>query len=145
MHLKSEVQFLLVATHGVYGMARAVRWGVTDNAKKVRCVQAAISAFEKETPNAVHLRNLHEHMDEMLRGRGDAYRKLPDPTGEDTVALLDDDVAYALGGKVWSIRRIAVAAKDLVRDIGRCSVGHQVGCLIWNGSHRNSVSRMPYT
>lgn len=123
MHLKSEVQFLLIAVRGMYAMALALRWGVSEDDAKVRSVQSAISAFEKAAPDAVHLRNLHEHMDEVFRGRGDAYKKLPDPSMEGAIALLEHDVAYEIGGKVWKIGDVAVAAKDLLRDVGRCVNG----------------------
>jgi hypothetical protein len=120
MHLKSEVQFVLIAVRGIYRMALLIRRAVSDDELKVRCVQTAISAFETSAPDAVHLRNLHEHLDEVRVGKGDAYAKLPDPSIEGAIALLDDDVAYEIGGKVWAIRKLATAAKDLVRDIGRC-------------------------
>lgn len=123
MHLKSEVQFLLIAVRGMYGMSVALRWGVSDEKEKVKCVQAAISAFEKAAPDAVHLRNLHEHLDEVFRGKGDSFRKLPDPSMEGAIALLDDDVAYEIGGKVWRILPLAAAAKDLLRDAGTCLHG----------------------
>lgn len=123
MHLKSEVQFLLISVRGIYAMALAVRWAVSEDETKVRCVQAAVSSFEKVAPAAVHLRNLHEHMDQVFQGKGDAFKKLPDPETEGAIALLAEDVAYEIGGKVWSINELAVAAKDLVRDIGRCLHG----------------------
>lgn len=120
MHLKSEIQFLLIAVRGVYGMAVALRQAVASNDGKVRCVQGALSAFEKHAPDVVHLRNLHEHMDQLIQGKGDAYAKLPDPNLGSIMALSDDDVTYLIGGKDWSIRELARAAKDLVRDVGGC-------------------------
>lgn len=123
MHLKSEIQFLLIAVRGVYGMAVALRQAVAKDGMKVRCVQRALSAFEKHAPDAVHLRNIHEHMDQLIQGKGDAYTKLPKPDLGSIMALSDDDVTYLIGGKYWSIGELAVAAKDLVRDIGGCVQG----------------------
>lgn len=120
MHLKSEIQFLVAAVRGVYVMASAIRWAVRADEKKVRCIQAALTSFEKNAPDAVHLRDLHEHLDEVLKGKGNAFDKLPQPELEGHIALLDDDVGYQIGGKVWSIRELAIAAKDLVRDVSGC-------------------------
>lgn len=121
MHLKSEVQFLVVAVRNAYVMATTIRWAVAEiEEEEVRCVQAAITSFEKSVPDAVLLRHLHEHMDEVFMGKGEAFKKLPRPEMEGTIALLDDDVGYEIGGKVWSLKRLSTAAKDLVRDVTRC-------------------------
>lgn len=120
MHLKSEVQFLVVAIRNAYMMATTIRWAVAEIEEEVRCVQAAITVFEKSVPDAVLLRHLHEHMDEVLKGKGDAFKKLPHPEMEGTIALLDDDVGYEIGGKVWSLNEVSTAAKDLVRDVTGC-------------------------
>jgi hypothetical protein len=120
MHLKSEVQFLVVAVRGVFAMARSSDLAVKADEKKVRCVQQAITSFEKAAPDVVHLRDLHEHLDELLKGKGSAYDKLPRPELGGHIALLDEDVGYHIGGKVWSIQTFATAAKDLVRDVSGC-------------------------
>lgn len=120
MHLKSEVQFLVVAVRNAYVMATTIRWAVAEIADEVRCVQRAITAFEKSVPDAVLLRHLHEHMDEVLMGKGDAFKKLPQPEMDGTIALLGDDIGYAIGGKVWSLKEMSTAAKDLVRDVTGC-------------------------
>lgn len=123
MHLKSEVQWLVGAVRNVYMMASTVRWAVANNDVKVRCVQAAISAFENEVPDAVLLRHLHEHMDQVLMGKGDSFKKLPHPEMEGAIALLEDDLGYEIGGKVWSLRKLSTASKDLMRDVTRCVNG----------------------
>ena len=120
MHLKSEIQFLLIAVHGVGEMARTIRSVAKDDDQLVRCVQAALTTFEKLGPEAKHLRNLHEHLGQALLGKGDALKKLPDQNLDGAIALLEEDVAYVIGGKVWKLGDLAVAAKDLVRDVTSC-------------------------
>jgi hypothetical protein len=101
MHLKTEVQFLVIAVRNAYMMGTAIRWALTQDANRVRCVQAALSAFEKAVPDAVLLRHLHEHMEQFFMGTGDALKKLPHPEMVPTFALLDDDIGYEIGGKDW--------------------------------------------
>ncbi len=52
--------------------------------------------------------------------KGESFKKLPHPEMEGAIALLDDDVGYEIGGKVWSLRTLSTAAKDLVRDVTGC-------------------------
>lgn len=61
-------------------------------------------------------------------GKGDAFKKLPQPEMEATIALLDEDIGYEIGGKLWSLKEISTAAKDLAVDVTGCIQG-----LEWKG------------
>ena len=120
MHAKNEAHFLLIAIKNIDRMAQVLRRAVKDDIETVRCVQQAISSFEVVAPEVTHLRNLHEHLDEFLREKGDAFSRLPDPQLGTAIAVVDDDVAYFIGGKAWSLGKLADAANDLVTSIRRC-------------------------
>lgn len=84
------------------------------------CVQTALSSFEVAAPEVAHLRNLHEHLDELLRSKGDAFSRLPEPELGSALAVLEDDVAYFIGGKAWSTTKLADAAGELVSSVRAC-------------------------
>lgn len=52
--------------------------------------------------------------------KGKTFKKLPQPEMESTIELLEDDLGYEIGGKAWSLKELATAAKDLVRDVTGC-------------------------
>jgi hypothetical protein len=120
MHVKNEAHFLLVAIKNIDRMAYVLRSALRDDGQTVRCMQGALNAFESASPEVKHLRNLNEHVDEFLRSKGDAYSKLPEPELGSALAVLEDDVAYFIGGKAWSTSKLADAAGELVSAVRAC-------------------------
>lgn len=120
MHLKNEAHFLLVAIKNMDRMVRVLRRALRNDQNSVRCIQGAITSFEAVAPEITHLRNLHEHLDQVLRGEGDAFSRLPTPELKTAIAVLEDDVAYFVGGKAWSVGKLADAATNLVSSVRQC-------------------------
>lgn len=120
MHVKNEAHFLIVAIRNTDRMTNVLRSTLQHEEETVRCLQAAITAFEAAAPEIAHLRNLNEHMDELLQGKGDAFAKLPDPDLGNALAVLENDVIYLIGGKVWSTSNLADAAARLVSEVRSC-------------------------
>lgn len=120
MHFKNEAHFLLVAIKNIDRISRLVRTALVDDTVTVRCVQEAISTFEATAPEVTHLRDLHEHVDQLLRGRGKAFSKLPEPHLGSGIALLETDIVYLIGGKVWMLGELSNAAAVLVESIRSC-------------------------
>jgi hypothetical protein len=117
--LKTEAQFLLVAVYGIFSMSRAIR--KTSDGDVNRCVQRAISTFEKAAPDADLLRHLHEHIDDYMRGEGRDSNRLPDPAMEGAIAMLEEGLVYFIGGKLFRLSKFASAAEELARAIGECT------------------------
>lgn len=117
--LKTEAQFLLVAVYGILSMSKAIRSASTGELNT--CVQRALSAFEKIAPDAGLLRHLHEHIDAYMRGEGKDSRRLPDPTSEGAVAMLNEGLVYFIGGKLFRLAEIIPAADELARAAAACT------------------------
>jgi hypothetical protein len=117
--LKTEAQFILVAVYGILSMARAIRSASTSDLNG--CVQRAISTFDKAAPDADLLRHLHEHIDAYMGGEGKDRHRLPDPTLEGVVAMLDEGLVYFIGGKLFRLAEIIPAAEELARAVAACA------------------------
>jgi hypothetical protein len=73
----------------------------------------ALLPFEKAQLGFTHLRDLHQHMDDVMKGKAGAYGKLPDPDLESVV--YDDeggDLNYLVGGRIF---RLDPIARDVIR------------------------------
>lgn len=105
--LRTEVQFLLTTVRGIYLMARAIRDSVSGD--EARCVSAAVFAFESAVPDPLLLRNIHEHLDEYVLGRG--YVRLTPPVSEGLAGMIEGKgVAYYIGGRLFLTWENAEAA-----------------------------------
>jgi hypothetical protein len=117
--LKTEGQFLLVAVYGILSMSKGIRRVSVGDMNG--CVQQAIGAFEKAAPDADLLRHLHEHSDAYIRGEGKDRHRLPDPSNPGAVTMLDEGLAYFIGGKLFLLGEIAQAAEKLGRAVHDCT------------------------
>jgi hypothetical protein len=117
--LKTEGQYLLVAVYGILSMSKGVRSVSVGEVNG--CVQRAIGAFEKAAPDADLLRHLHEHSDAYIRGEGKESHRLPDPTNPGALTMLDEGLAYFIGGKLFLLGEIAKAAEELGRAVNECA------------------------
>lgn len=99
--------------------SRAIRSASTGDLNS--CVQRAISASDKAAPDADLLRHLHEHIDAYMRGEGKDRDRLPDPTLEGAVAMLDEGLVYFIGGKLFHLAEIIPAAEELARAVAECT------------------------
>jgi hypothetical protein len=115
--LKTEVQFLLVALRGIYLMSRSIRDNVTADERK--CVAAAVSRFEKRVPDPLLLRNIHEHLDQYMLGRG-RVRLTPAVTEGLAGMIEDKGVAYFIGGRLFVTWENAEAAEALAGEVLEC-------------------------
>jgi hypothetical protein len=113
--LKNEAQFLLVAVRGVYLMAAALPAVAPAQAREA--LAAIVYAFEGSLPDALLLRNIHEHLDEYLAGRGRQTDQLPKSIEMSRIATLDKGIAYMIGGKVFLLWEISQAAETLAASI----------------------------
>ena len=100
-------------------MARAIRSVSTGEVQA--CVQRALGAFETAAPDADLLRHIHEHMDSYKRGEGKDAHRLPDPTMEGAVGMLDEGLAYFIGGKLFLLADIVRATEELARAVAACT------------------------
>jgi hypothetical protein len=118
--VKNEAQFLIYAANGIHRMARLMNWATTG--KPINSsIQKAFSRFEKVQPGLTHLRDLHEHMDEVMKGKGGAYSKLPDPDLESVIYNEENgDVIYLIGGQIFRIEPLAEAAVRLADELRDC-------------------------
>jgi hypothetical protein len=119
--LKTEGQYLLVAVYGILSMSKGIRKVSVGSVNG--CVQRAIGTFEKAAPDADLLRHLHEHSDAYIRGEGKEGHRLPDPSNPGAVTMLDDGLAYFIGGKLFLLGEIAKAAEELGRAVNECARG----------------------
>jgi hypothetical protein len=117
--LKTEGQFLLVAVYGILSMSKGIRSVSAGDMNG--CVQRAIGAFDRAAPDAELLRHMHEHLDAYIRGEGKDSRRLPDPTDAGAMTMLDEGLAYFIGGKLFLLGEIAQAAEELGRAVHDCS------------------------
>lgn len=117
--LKSEGQFLLVAVYGILTMSKGIRSASVGDMNG--CVQRAIGTFEKTAPDADLLRHLHEHLDAYIRGEGKDSHRLPKPFDAGAVAMLDEGLAYFIGGKLFLLWEIAQAADELGKAVADCT------------------------
>jgi len=93
--LRTEVQFLLLGLRGIYLMSRAIRANLKGPERN--CVRTAVSRFEKRLPEPLLLRNIHEHLDEYILGKG--RNPLTPPVEEGLGGMIEDKgVAYYIGG-----------------------------------------------
>jgi hypothetical protein len=114
--LKSQVQFILVAVRGVYLMSRAVSEWAADPSLAVSLAEA-VSRFEGDVPDALLLRNIHEHMDEYIAGGGRQRHLLKGPFDDGGIAILDNGVAYFIGRKIFLLWEIVAAAERLASTV----------------------------
>jgi hypothetical protein len=117
--LKTEAQFVLVAVRGIFVMARAIEGTAPASVRSV--VGAALGRFQAAVPDAMVLRHVHEHFEEYLAGRGHHQSKLPAPVAESLLAMLDQGIAYFIGGKLFLLWEIADAAEELAREIAEAT------------------------
>lgn len=86
------------------------------------CASEAVAAFEDEVPDALLLRHIHEHLNEYIAGQGHLRHLLPDAFGESAVAMLDQGLAYFIGGKLFLLWEISDAAERLAGAIAECTI-----------------------
>lgn len=111
--LKSEVQFMLTASRGVYLMSRAVAEAAPSEAAAV--ISDAVREFEAAQPGAGLLRNIHEHLDEYIQGKG--HESLERPVVEGGIGLLDDGVVYFIGGRLFLLWELMEATEVLAARV----------------------------
>jgi hypothetical protein len=117
--LKNEAQFLVVAVRGVYLMS-AVLPEVAPGAAR-DALAAIVRSFEASIPDALLLRNIHEHVDEYVSGGGRQKHLLPQSFEMSAIATLDEGIAYMIGGKVFLLWEISQAAETLAASIAECT------------------------
>ena len=110
-----------MAVYGILSMAKGIRSVSVRDVNS--CVQRAIGVFEKAAPDADLLRHLHEHSDAYIRGAGKESHRLPEPTNPGAVTMLDEGLAYFIGGKLFLLGEIAKAAEELGRAVNECAKG----------------------
>lgn len=111
--LKSEVQFMLTASRGIYLMSRALVRATPSEAAAL--ISDAVSEFEAAQPDAGLLRNIHEHLDEYIQGKG--HMSLEQPVAESGIGLLDDGVVYYIGGRLFLLWELAEASEVLAARV----------------------------
>jgi hypothetical protein len=108
--LKNEAQFLLGAIRGVYLMSRALERIATGQPQAA--VRKAIDAFHEAVPDRMLLRNIHEHLDQYLAGKGRQSGEFPTPEVSG-IGVTDEGLVYVFGGKVFHLGYITRAAEAL--------------------------------
>jgi hypothetical protein len=116
--LRTEVQVLVIFVRGTLRVAEALR-AVTQTAalSEVSCVALAINEFETAVPDAKTVRDVLEHFDEYLRGKGN--HPLDHSLGF-SIDLGNDDVVLRFGGASLSLQTAADAAEKLTADLRDC-------------------------
>jgi hypothetical protein len=56
-----------------------------------------------------------------MRGEGRDKHRLPDPTMEGAVAMLDEGLVYFVGAKLFRFAEIVPAAEELARAVAECT------------------------
>ena len=118
--LKTDAQFLVSATYQVHLTAQAIR-DLTEGDQRV-CVETSLAAFREDVPDPDLLRHIHEHYGDYLRGDGREAHRLPAEgvSLDDLVAMTGVGLVYWIGGRMFVLRDVALAADRLAEAVASC-------------------------
>lgn len=110
--LRNDVHFLLIAVRNITRSCDVLQ-GIQDQEEANR----AISEFAHSQPHADLLRNVHEHVDEYMAGRGrQKHWFLSSPT-YGSIEVKESDIEYEIGGHTFRIEDIAHDALTLSKRV----------------------------
>jgi hypothetical protein len=114
--LQTESQFLLTAMRGVLVMVKAIRDALEMTSIR-GTLDRALGDFQQKVPDPTLLRNIHEHLDAFVHGRGHQQGLLSGAVADGLVAMTEAGLVYLIGGRLFNLAEMVEATEELAAAV----------------------------